>query len=111
LALPSALVGPIVARMKAIIGDVLIDRVVGFGLLLATVAGGGLAALAGLLTATDTGGSMSRGDVIACSVFPGIQGESIGKSIGFSPQFRESVGNIFICLGASLAAQVWRWDW
>lgn len=109
--------------MKAIIGDVLIDRVVTFGLLLATVAGAGLAALAGLLTAADAGGSMSRGDVIgACSVFPGIHGESLGKSIGihgesksigksmgFSPPFGESVGNLFICLHR-LHLQVW-WEW
>lgn len=63
--------------MKAIIGDVLIDRVVTFGLLLATVAGAGLAALPGLLTATDTGGSMSRGDVIACSLGVGLVSAAI----------------------------------
>ena len=55
--------------MKAIIGDVLIDRVGTFGFLLAAVGGAAVAALAGLLTATDAGASMSRGDVIGvCSV-------------------------------------------
>lgn len=83
--------------MKAIIGDVLIDRVVGFGLLLATVAGGGLAALAGLLTATDTGGSMSRGDVIACSLAVGLVSAAI------------SGGGVMLIMGSGTKAILMCW--
>lgn len=73
--------------MKAIIGDVLIDRVVTFGFLLAAVAGSGVAALSGLLTAEGGGGGLSRGEVIgACGlvglVSAGISGGGVMSIMG-----------------------------
>eukprot|EP00435_Cladocopium_sp_Y103_P040818 s2587_g11.t1 len=64
--------------MKAIIGDVLIDRVVTFGLLLAAVVGAGVAALAGLLTATGAAGAnLSQGDVIGVCSLVGLVSAAI----------------------------------
>ena len=59
------------AGMKGIIGDLLIDRVVTLGCLLAAVGGMGVAALAGFMSASSND-SMSRTDVIGLCALLGL---------------------------------------
>eukprot|EP00913_Durusdinium_trenchii_P034846 g32594.t2 len=67
--------------MKAVIGDLLIDRVVMLGSILSAIAGAGLAALAACLAATDAGQQLSKADIIGlCSLLGSLTGLISGSS-------------------------------